>query len=125
MGDEETMNLCGNATYKRRALDLYQKALTYQAKSPTQNVLLITAFATAIAEESASQAEVPSAPSLCSSGVLGAVLYFLWWRMPHCYKEGEHKKEGEGIMVEALAVASFVINLVRARGTISAIEGGC
>ena len=75
----------------------------------------IAAFAYAVAEESASEHVVVTAPTCGSCGVLPSVLYFMR------HYRGFPEKE----ILEALAVAGVVGNVIRTNASISGAECGC
>ena len=75
----------------------------------------IAAFAYAVAEESASEHVVVTAPTCGSCGVLPSVLYYM--RYYRGFPEAE--------ILEALAVAAVIGNVIRTNASISGAECGC
>ncbi len=75
----------------------------------------IASFAYAVSEESASEHVVVTAPTCGSCGVLPSVLYYM--RYYRGYPEDE--------IVDALAVAGLVGNVIRTNASISGAEAGC
>jgi len=76
---------------------------------------LISSYAFAAAEENAGGGTIVTAPTCGASGVLPAVLRYL--------KERENLSEDN--IIDALAVAGMVGNIVRTNASISGAEAGC
>jgi L-serine dehydratase len=101
-------------------LRLQRKAAAYYARSRvsggfTGQISKVFAYALAVAEENAAGAEVVTAPTCGSAGVLPGVLYQLW--MEHEISERR--------IVAALATAGLIGNLVKTNASISGAEVGC
>jgi L-serine dehydratase len=77
--------------------------------------ILITSYAYAVAESSASGEEVVTAPTCGSSGVLPAILYY-------CYHDQHHPFEK---VKDALYTAGVFGNLVKQNASIAGAIGGC
>ena len=76
---------------------------------------LISSFAFALAEENACGGTVATAPTCGSCGVLPAVLYYLAQR--EAFQEDE--------IINALAVAGMVGNVIKTNASVSGAEAGC
>jgi len=101
-------------------LELGRKARSYfqQAEKETSPLLLrgkLHAYALAVAEMNASGGTIVTAPTCGSSGVVPSVLRYL--QEKNCYPKER--------ILEALAVAGLVGNLVKANGSISGADVGC
>ncbi len=101
------------------SLNLNRKSRSFYLKHHNASVVrqkdLLFAYALAVAEENAAGMEVVSAPTCGSCGVLPAVLKYLQAR----YKFNEDR------VLEALATAGIIANLVKTNGSISGAEVGC
>lgn len=102
--------LPGRLKLQRKASDFYQQFVeTYHLKS------LIFAYTLAVAEQNASGGEIVTAPTCGSSGVVpGAV--FAYQKITKLSKQK---------VIEALAVAGVIGNVVKANASISGAEVGC
>jgi L-serine dehydratase len=101
-------------------LKLLRKAASYHFKARMQNQFIhddsyLFAYALAVSEENAAGNVVVTAPTCGSSGILPAVLYFL-------YKDKEIK---EDFIIRALATAGLIGNIVKKNASISGAEVGC
>jgi len=101
-------------------LKLQRKAPAYFVKANMQNKLaedntFLFAYALAVSEENAAGGKVVTAPTCGSCGILPAVLYLFYKR--HNYSEQR--------ILNALAVAGLVGNLVKTNASISGAEVGC
>lgn len=76
---------------------------------------ILSGYAYAVTEENASGGEIVTAPTCGACGVLPAVLYYL-------KEEKEYKDEK---IIEGLAVAGLIGNLVKTNASISGAECGC
>lgn len=76
---------------------------------------LLTSYAYAVSENNASGEVIVTAPTCGASGVLPAVLNYIY----------EVKKFNEEQMINALAVAGIIGNLVKTNASISGAECGC
>lgn len=102
------------------SLKLSRKASSYLAKAKqARDIVLdantVFAAALAVAEENASGGVIVTAPTCGAAGVLPAVLSYI---------EEKHDIP-ENKMIEALAVAGLIGNLVKTNATISGAEAGC
>jgi L-serine dehydratase len=105
--------LPGGLGLPRRAAAFHRKSRTVRAGFRSEARL--AAYAYAVAEENACGAEVVTAPTCGSSGVLPAVLHVL---------EQDLRARREDVL-RALATAGLVGNLVKANGSISGAAVGC
>lgn len=101
-------------------LGLFRKARSFLRKSTILGAdlsrdALLAAYAYAVAEENACGAQVVSAPTCGSSGVLPAVLYYLKDQL-HCTNMD---------IMRALATAGIFGNIVKSNGSISGAAVGC
>ncbi|MBP3361594.1 MAG: L-serine ammonia-lyase, iron-sulfur-dependent, subunit alpha [Clostridia bacterium] len=104
----------GGLGLKRRANTLYdfaQKEKDYSKKER----YTISAYAYATSEENASGEVIVTAPTCGSAGVLPAVLMY----------EQQHSGFSDDEIVEALAVAGIIGNIVKTNASISGAECGC
>lgn len=76
---------------------------------------LITGYAYAVSENNASGGVIVTAPTCGASGVLPAVLNYLY----------ETDRAGEKEIIDSLAVAGIIGNLVKTNASISGAECGC
>lgn len=103
--------LPGELHVKRKA-----KSLLYNQQSKVSIQLrLVSAYAYAVSEVNASGGLVVTAPTCGSSGVLPSVLYYL----KDIYKYNDEH------IINALATAGLIGNLVKHNGSISGAEAGC
>lgn len=106
--------LPGDLKVVRRAKTLTKQKLKYEAPEITEN-RLISAYAFAVNEENASGGMVVTAPTCGASGTMPAVLKY----MKDKYNFSEEK------IIEALAVASLIGNLIKHNASISGAVAGC
>ena len=106
--------LPGGLGVARKAKLLYEKRCYNESADVTMNRLL-AAYAYAVSEENADENLVVTAPTCGSCGVLPAVLYYM------------HADRGfpEEEILDALAVAGLVGNVIRTNASISGAECGC
>ena len=106
--------LPGGLNLARKAKLLYEKRCYNESSDVTMN-RLIAAYAYAVSEENADEHLVVTAPTCGSCGVLPAVLYYMQ------YDRGFPEDE----ILEALAVAGLIGNVIRTNASISGAECGC
>ena len=106
--------LPGGLRLERKAKMLYEKRCYNESSDVTMN-RLIAAYAYAVSEENADEQIVVTAPTCGSCGVLPAVLYYMQ----------EERGFPEGEILEALAVAGMIGNVLRTNASISGAECGC
>ncbi len=106
--------LPGGLGVARKAKLLYEKRCYNESADVTMN-RVIAAYAYAVSEENADEHIVVTAPTCGSCGVLPAVLYYM------------HADRGfpEEEILDALAVAALVGNVIRTNASISGAECGC
>ena len=106
--------LPGGLGVTRKAKTLYETRCYNESADVTMN-RVIAAYAYAVSEENADENIVVTAPTCGSCGVLPAVLYYM------------HRDRGfpEEEILDALAVAGLVGNVIRTNASISGAECGC
>ena len=106
--------LPGGLGVARKAKTLYEKRCYNESADVTMN-RVIAAYAYAVSEENADENIVVTAPTCGSCGVLPAVLYYM------------HADRGfpEEEILDALAVAGLIGNVIRTNASISGAECGC
>ena len=104
----------GKLKISKKAKVLYEKNIENET-AELKIIRLLTAYAYATSEQNASGGIIVTAPTCGASGVLPAVLYYL-------YKE---ENITEDKIVEGLAVAGLIGNLVKTNASISGAECGC
>ena len=106
--------LPGGLNLKRKAKILYEKRCYNEGADVTMN-RLIAAYAYAVSEENASENIVVTAPTCGSCGVIPAVFYYM--QKDRGFPEEE--------ILDALAVAGIIGNVIRTNASISGAECGC
>ncbi len=106
--------LPGGLGVARKAKMLFEKRCYNESADVTMN-RVIAAYAYAVSEENADENIVVTAPTCGSCGVLPAVMY---------YMERDRGFPEEEIL-EALAVAALIGNVIRTNASISGAECGC
>ena len=106
--------LPGGLELARKAKLLYQKRCYNESADVTMN-RVIAAYAYAVSEENADEQIVVTAPTCGSCGVLPAVMYYMQ------YDRGFPEEE----ILDALAVAGLIGNVIRTNASISGAECGC
>lgn len=106
--------LPGGLELERKAKLLYEKRCYNESADVTMN-RLIAAYAYAVSEENADEHLVVTAPTCGSCGVLPAVMYHMQ------YDRGFPETE----ILDALAVAALIGNVIRTNASISGAECGC
>ena len=106
--------LPGGLGITRKAKMLLEKRVYNENTDITMN-RVIAAYAYAVSEENASEHVVVTAPTCGSCGVIPAVFYYMW------------KERGfpESEIIDALAVAGLIGNVIRTNASISGAECGC
>ena len=106
--------LPGGLGVVRKAGLLYRKRCYNESADVTMN-RVIAAYAYAVSEENADEHIVVTAPTCGSCGVLPSVLYYM------------HADRGfpEEEILDALAVAALIGNVIRTNASISGAECGC
>lgn len=106
--------LPGCLNIQRKAKILYASKKHNESETRKEN-RLICSYAYAVAEENASYGLIVTAPTCGASGVIPAVLYYM-------YKD---KGYSEDKIIDALATAGVVGNLIKTNASISGAECGC
>lgn len=106
--------LPGGLGVARKAKLLYEKRCYNESADVAMN-RIIAAYAYAVSEENADEHIVVTAPTCGSCGVLPAVLYYMQ------YDRGFPEDE----ILDALAVAGMIGNVIRTNASISGAECGC
>lgn len=106
--------LPGGLGLTRKAKKLYETRCYNESADVTMN-RLIAAYAYAVSEENAAENVVVTAPTCGSCGVLPSILYYM------------HHDRGfpEGEILDAMAVAGIIGNVIRTNASISGAECGC
>jgi L-serine dehydratase len=106
--------LPGGLNLTRKAKYLYHKRCYNESADVTMN-RVIAAYAYAVSEENAAENLVVTAPTCGSCGVLPSILYYM--QKDRGFPEDE--------ILDALAVAGLVGNVIRTNASISGAECGC
>ena len=106
--------LPGGLNVSRKAKLLYEKRCHNEGSDVTMS-RIISAYAYASSEENAAEEVVVTAPTCGSCGVIPAVFYYM------------QKERGftESEIIDALAVAGLIGNVIRTNASISGAECGC
>ena len=105
--------LPGSLKVKRKAYDLYSQKRVFESPQ-VRETRLLASYAYAVSEENASGGLIVTAPTCGASGVVPAVLKHL--------KDNNIPYEN---MINGLAVAGLVGNLIKENASISGAECGC
>ena len=113
-GLEHTGMLPGPLGITRKAKMLSEMHVEGETPDVTQD-RVISSYAFAVAEENACEGTVVTAPTCGAAGVIPAVLYYM------------HHELGfsEDAVVDALATAGVIGNVIRTNASISGAEAGC
>ena len=106
--------LPGGLKLTRKAKYLYEKRCHNENLDVAMN-RVIAAYAYAVSEENAAENIVVTAPTCGASGVLPAILYYMY------HDRGFEEEE----IPDALAVAGLIGNVIRTNASISGAECGC
>ncbi|MBP3815564.1 MAG: L-serine ammonia-lyase [Firmicutes bacterium] len=106
--------LPGGLEVARKAKILYEERCYNESSDVTMN-RIISAYAYAVSEENADEDIVVTAPTCGSCGVLPGLLYYMQ------YDRGFPKEE----ILDALAVAAVIGNVISTNASISGAECGC
>ena len=106
--------LPGGLELTRKAKLLYEKRCYNESADVSMN-RIIAAYAYAVSEENADEHIVVTAPTCGSCGVLPAVMYYMQ----------EDRGFPEDEILNALAVAGLIGNVIRTNASISGAECGC
>ena len=113
-GVKRTGTLPGGLEVERRAKTLFDGAREGEEAEIKEN-RLVCSYAFAVSEENASGGTIVTAPTCGACGVLPAVLYY------------SQQKKGytDGQIIDALATAGLIGNLIKTNASISGAECGC
>ena len=106
--------LPGPLGLKREAKRIHSKIVKRESAEVLQS-RMICAYAYAVAEENAAGGMMVTAPTCGACGVLPAVMYY--FQMARGFTDNQ--------IVNALATAGIIGNLIKTNATISGAEGGC
>lgn len=106
--------LPGGLNVSRKAHMLYEKRCYNESSDVAMN-RIIAAYAYAVSEENASEEMVVTAPTCGSCGVIPALLYYMQ----------EDRGFPEEEILDSLAVAGIIGNVIRTNASISGAECGC
>lgn len=106
--------LPGGLQLERKAKTLYTAEGKFETAVMREN-RKISAYSFAVAEENADNGIVVTAPTCGSAGILPAVLYYMW----------KDCNVPEREIIDALAVAGIIGNVVKTNASISGAECGC
>lgn len=106
--------LPGKLKVQRKAKELYNQKHKNETES-MREYRLVSSYAFSVNEENASGGIIVTSPTCGASGVLPAVLYYM-------YKDLGYQEEE---IIKALAVAAVIGNVVKHNATISGAVGGC
>lgn len=113
-GLQRTGELPGGLHLVRKAKILFNKRCYNESADVTMN-RLIAAYAYAVSEENASEEIVVTAPTCGSCGVIPSIFYYM------AHDRGFPEEE----ILDALAVAGLLGNIIRTNASISGAEAGC
>lgn len=113
-GLHATGTLPGGLDVERRAHVLYFKEIPNEGADTLED-RLVCAYAFAVGEQNASGGTIVTAPTCGACGVLPAVLIYLQ----------EQKGYSDAQIIDALAAAGVVGNLIKTNASISGAECGC
>lgn len=105
--------LPGALKLERCAKKLYHNALELEGEQ--KDKLLISAYAYAASEENASGGTTVTAPTLGSSGVFPAIMYYLY----------NHRHINRQLLIDSLKIGGLFGNIIKQNATISGAKGGC
>lgn len=111
-GLEDEGVLPGDLHLEKVARQIYERSFT--AEESIRNRLLISSYAYAAMEQSSSGKTVVTAPTLGSSGIIAALIMY--------YND---RGVSEDKLLEGLAVAGIIGNVVKTNASISGRVGGC
>lgn len=114
LGVTKTGILPGGLEVERRAKILFDGACAGEEAEIREN-RLVCAYAFAVSEENASGGTIVTAPTCGACGVLPAVLYYAQ----------EKKGYTDDQIIDALATAGLIGNLIKTNASISGAECGC
>lgn len=106
--------LPGKLHLKRIGRSLLKKAVKCEIAAEKER-LLLSAYAYSASEENASGGTTVTAPTLGSSGILPALIYYFYYDLKYPMEE----------IIKGIKIAGIIGNLIKRNATISGAEGGC
>lgn len=113
-GLKKSGTLPGGLNVAKKAKFIFESTDIFVRDSLLRNKLTC-AYALAVAEENADNGTIVTAPTCGAAGVLPAVLYYAY-KNEHVY---------EDLIIDALATAGLIGNIVKTNASISGAECGC
>ncbi len=113
-GLNRTGTLSGGLNLARKASLLRSENTKFEPSLMHEN-RKVSAYALAAAEENADNGVIVTAPTCGAAGIVPAVLYYMY----------ENCGVGESELLDALAVAGVIGNVVKQNASISGAECGC
>ncbi len=113
-GLDKSGTLPGGLNVERKAQYLFSQVDEHETPETREN-RIVCAYAFAVSEQNAAGGKIVTAPTCGSSGILPAVLR---------YEQERHGFSNEDI-IEALATAGIIGNIVKENASISGAECGC
>lgn len=113
-GLKKSGKLPGGLEVDKKAKFIYESDDIFVRDSLIRNKITC-AYALAVAEENADNGLIVTAPTCGASGVLPAVLYYAY----------KNERVGEETIINALATAGLIGNIVKTNASISGAECGC
>ena len=106
--------LPGGLNVERKAQYLFKQVATHESPETREN-RIVCSYAFAVSEQNAAGGTIVTAPTCGSSGILPAVLRYSQER--HGYSDHE--------IIESLATAGIIGNIIKTNASISGAECGC
>lgn len=113
-GISDSGELPGGLHVQKKAKHLFEQTHIDESAETKEN-RLVCAYAFAVSEQNASAETIVTAPTCGASGVLPAVLYYMQ----------QKKGFSDDDIINALATASVIGNLIKTNASISGAECGC
>jgi len=113
-GLEKDEDLPGKLKVKRRAKHLFNNKILNETAIQKEK-RLISSYAFAVSEENASGGQIVTAPTCGACGIVPAILYHLHY----------NQKINKEKLIEGLAVAGLIGNLIKHNASISGAQAGC
>lgn len=113
-GLEDEGVLPGGLSVKKKAKSLFHSQHIDESAQTREN-RMVCAFAFAVSEQNASGEEIVTAPTCGAAGVLPAVLYY----------QQQKNNYSDRQILQALATAGIIGNLIKTNASISGAECGC
>ncbi len=113
-GLETTGVLVGGLNVQRKARYLFKQHYIDESHQTNEN-RLVCSYAFAVSEQNSAFAEIVTAPTSCSSGVMPAVLKYV----------SEKRSVADEDILHAIATAGLIGNLIKTNASISGAVCGC